>query len=104
MILRKRAVIYTRDSTDLQTTENRLLQLRQYARSMGFEIRAEISDQGTNGGKASARPGFQRLCTMIARREVDLVACWSVERLCRSLPELVGFLQDLRAKQIDLFL
>jgi DNA invertase Pin-like site-specific DNA recombinase len=101
----KRAVIYTRVVADPQTTEDQLLQLRQYARRMGFEIRAEISDQGTNGGKGKAdRPGFRQLCTMIARREVDLVASWAVDRLCRSLPELVGFLQDLRAKQIDLFL
>jgi DNA invertase Pin-like site-specific DNA recombinase len=40
----------------------------------------------------------------VARREVDAVAAWSVDRLGRSLQHLVGFLEELRAKGVDLYL
>jgi DNA invertase Pin-like site-specific DNA recombinase len=40
----------------------------------------------------------------VARKEVDLVAAWSVDRLGRSLQELVALLGELRAKGVDLYL
>jgi DNA invertase Pin-like site-specific DNA recombinase len=39
-----------------------------------------------------------------ARREFDMVMAWSVDRLGRSLQDLVGFLSELHALKIDLFL
>jgi DNA invertase Pin-like site-specific DNA recombinase len=38
------------------------------------------------------------------RREVDMVAAWSVDRLGRSLTDLLDFLRELHAKEVDLFL
>jgi DNA invertase Pin-like site-specific DNA recombinase len=40
----------------------------------------------------------------VARREVDMVAAWSVDRLGRSLTDLLDFLRELHAKGVDLFL
>src|SRR5262245_47210355 len=40
----------------------------------------------------------------VARREIDMVVAWSVDRLGRSLMDLLGFLRDLHAKGVDLFL
>lgn len=40
----------------------------------------------------------------IARKDFDRVAAWSVDRIGRSLPDLVGFLEELRAKGVDLYL
>jgi DNA invertase Pin-like site-specific DNA recombinase len=40
----------------------------------------------------------------VARREIDLVAAWSVDRLGRSLQDLLGFLGELHAKNVDLYL
>jgi DNA invertase Pin-like site-specific DNA recombinase len=39
-----------------------------------------------------------------ARREFDIVAAWSVCRLGRSLPDLIGLLGELRSRDIDLYL
>ena len=44
------------------------------------------------------------MCKGIARREFDLVAAWAVDRLGRSLQELVGFLGELHGKSVDLYL
>ena len=40
----------------------------------------------------------------MARHEVQIVAAWSVDRLGRSLPDLVAFLSDIQAKGCDLYL
>jgi DNA invertase Pin-like site-specific DNA recombinase len=44
------------------------------------------------------------LLKSVARREVDMVAAWSVDRLGRSLTDLLNFLRELHAKGVDLFL
>src|SRR6201999_1454509 len=60
---------------------------------------------GVSGAKGrDKRPGFDRLMIAVARREIDMVAAWSVDRLGRSITDLVGFLTDLHAKGVDLFL
>jgi DNA invertase Pin-like site-specific DNA recombinase len=38
------------------------------------------------------------------RRKIDVVAAWSVDRLGRSLQDLVGFLGELNAVECDLYL
>jgi DNA invertase Pin-like site-specific DNA recombinase len=40
----------------------------------------------------------------VARREFDLIAAWSVDRLGRSLQDLLGFLLELQSKRVDLYL
>lgn len=50
------------------------------------------------------KPQFDALLRAVARREFDAVAAWSVDRLGRSLQDLVAFLSDLQAKRIDLYL
>jgi DNA invertase Pin-like site-specific DNA recombinase len=66
---------------------------------------ATFADEGISGSKGrDRRPAFDRLCKGIARREFDLVAAWSVDRLGRSLQDLVGFLGELHSKGIDLYL
>ena len=48
------------------------------------------------------RPAFDRLCRDAAKRQFDMVMAWSVDRLGRSLQDLVGFLSELHALRIDL--
>jgi hypothetical protein len=48
------------------------------------------------------RPGFDKLHPGIIRREFDMVAAWSVDRLGRSLQNLISFLSELKAKEVDL--
>jgi DNA invertase Pin-like site-specific DNA recombinase len=64
-----------------------------------------FNDAGISGAKGrDKRPGFDRLMLAVARREIDMVAAWSVDRLGRSLTDLLSFLTDLHAKHVDLFL
>lgn len=101
----KRIAIYARVSTDQQSVENQLQVLREIAERSGWTIVHVFTDEGISGAKGrDQRPGFDALLKAVARREIDLVAAWSVDRLGRSLSDLVAFLSDLQGQGCDLFL
>ena len=101
----KRAVLYLRVSTIEQTTANQERELREVASRMGCEIGKVYKDHGISGAKGrDKRPAFDALCRDAAQRKFDVVMAWSVDRLGRSLQDLVGFLSELHAMRIDLFL
>ena len=100
-----RAAIYLRVSTDGQTTENQRLELEKVAYQSGWDIVEVYSDNGVSGSKGrDQRPEFDRLCKDATRRKFDVVMSWSVDRLGRSLPDLVTFLGELHALGVDLYL
>ena len=100
-----RIALYARVSTTGQTTENQINELRSAAERHGWEIIAEFVDNGISGAKGrDQRPNFDALLKSAARREFDLIAAWSVDRLGRSLQDLVCFLQEIHAKGINLYL
>lgn len=101
----KRIAIYTRVSQDSQTTENQRRELVAVAERNGWEVVAEFTDHGISGAKGrDKRPGYDALMKAVARREIDMVASWAVDRLGRSLQNLVGFLTEINAKGVDLYL
>jgi DNA invertase Pin-like site-specific DNA recombinase len=101
----KRAVLYLRVSTIDQTTANQERELREVATRMGCEIVKVYKDHGISGAKGrDKRPAFDALCRDAAQRKFDVVMAWSVDRLGRSLQDLVGFLSELHALKVDLFL
>ena len=101
----KRVALYARVSTDKQSTENQLIELREVAARMGWEVAGEYIDHGISGAKGRKdRPRLHALLNGVARKEFDVVASWSVDRLGRSLIDLVGFLQELHSMDVDLYL
>jgi len=101
----RRAAIYLRVSTLDQTTANQERELREIASRMGCEIVRIYKDHGISGTRGrDRRPAFDKLCRDAALREFDMVMAWSVDRLGRSLQDLVAFLSELHALKIDLLL
>ena len=101
----KRIALYTRVSQDTQTTENQRRELIAVAERNGWHIVAEYEDHGISGAKGrDQRPGYDALMKAVARREIDMVASWAVDRLGRSLQNLVTFLTEINAKGVDLYL
>ncbi len=97
--------LYARVSTDGQTVENQLQDLEAVAKREGWQIVEQFIDKGISGAKGrDGRPAFDRLCKGVVRGEFDLVASWSVDRLGRSLQDLVGFLNELQSKKVNLYL
>ncbi len=101
-----KAAIYARVSTtNGQNPENQILRLRDVAAKANWTVVEEFVDHGISGAKGrDKRPAFDQLCKAITRRDVDVVMAWSVDRLGRSLQDLVGFLGDLEAVGVDLYL
>lgn len=101
----RRAALYLRVSTDHQTTENQERELREVAKRSAWEIVHCYRDHAISGSKGrDKRPAFDLLCKDATRRRFDVVMAWSVDRLGRSLQDLVIFLSDLHALNVDLFL
>jgi DNA invertase Pin-like site-specific DNA recombinase len=77
--MNRKAVIYSRVSTNEQTIENQLQVLREVAEKKGFEVVREISDEGISGAKGrDARKGFDELITGSIRKEWDIILVWDV--------------------------
>jgi hypothetical protein len=101
----KRAVLYLRVSTSDQTTANQERELREVAERMACDIVKVYRDHGISGAKGrDKRPAFDKLCREAARREFEMVMAWSVDRLGRSLQDLIAFLSEIHALHIDLYL
>jgi len=100
----KKVCLYCRVSTTHQTSENQLRELRALAERMGYEIVSEFIDNGISGAKSRKdRPALDEMMKMATQRKFEMVMCWSIDRLGRSLQHLVEILNELQAMKIDLF-
>jgi DNA invertase Pin-like site-specific DNA recombinase len=103
---RKRVALYVRVSTDRkQTIANQKRELDAVAQRNGWTIVAVFKDEGISGANGrEKRPGFDQLLRGVTRKDFDIVAAWSVDRLGRSLKHLLDFIEELKAKNVDLYL
>jgi DNA invertase Pin-like site-specific DNA recombinase len=103
--MNRKAVIYSRVSTNEQTVENQLRVLREVAEKRGLEVVREISDEGISGAKGrNERPGFDELIKGSVTNEWDIILVWDVSRLGRSLKHLVAFLEDIQSVRCDMYI
>ena len=93
--------LYCRVSTSNQTTENQVLELQKVADRMGWAVTDTFTD--VISGAKSKRPGLDALMRGVARREFDMVMCWDVSRLGRSLSHLIALLGDFESKKTDFY-
>jgi len=101
----KRVAFYVRVSTDGQTTENQRLELEKVAVQRGWKIVEIYDDNSVSGAKGREyRRQFDALLKDATRGRFDVVAAWSVDRLGRSLQNLVAFLNELHGVGCDLYL
>jgi DNA invertase Pin-like site-specific DNA recombinase len=71
---------------------------------MGYEIVSEFIDSGISGAKSRKdRPALDEMMKLATQRKFEMVMCWSIDRLGRSLQHLVEILNELQAMRIDLF-
>jgi len=100
----KRIAIYARVSTNQQTCENQLTELRAVADRAGYQIVSEFVDEGISGAKGRQnRPALDRMLKECTRRRFDLVMCWDISRLGRSVQNLIEIMNELQSLKVDLF-
>jgi len=101
----KRAALYLRVSTDGQVTENQRLALEAVAAQRGWNVVAVYEDAGISGAKGrDKRPGLDKLLTDATKARFDVVLAWAMDRLGRSLADLIDTLKTLEGGHVDLFL
>lgn len=100
-----RAALYLRTSSNERTVENQRRELEAAAAQRGWVIVATYADEGISGSKGrDKRPGLDGLLKDATRGKFDVVMCWAVDRMGRSLADLLGSLQELHGAKVDLFL
>jgi len=100
----KRVAFYVRCSTKRQELTNQVRELEEAARSQGWQVAGCYEDFGVSGGKGREdRKGLDALLKDVARKKFDLVAVWSVDRLGRSLKDLISTMTEIRENGCDLF-
>lgn len=99
-----RVAIYCRVSTDSQTVENQIRELQEVATRSNWNVIGIYSDQGISGAKdRTERPQLDALIKDANKRKFDMIACWSIDRLGRSIQTLVQFMNDMNAIGVDLY-
>ena len=102
---KRRVAFYLRVSTTGQTVENQRRELQELADRSGWQVVAVYQDDGISGTKGrERRPQFDAMLKAATRRQFDMIAAWSLDRLGRSLQDLVGFLSEIKGAGVDLFL
>lgn len=100
----KRAALYVRVSTDHQTVENQIMTLTEIAERRGWTIVEKYQDHGISGAKGrDQRPALDAMLKDACRGKFDVVMAVAIDRLGRSLIDLLNTVQELEACHCDLF-
>ena len=98
--MKQTVVIYTRVSTDKQTTDSQLASLREYCARHDWQDVQVITD--TISGSKISRKGLDQLMKAVRAGKVDVVLCYNLDRLGRSLSHLVQLLGEFAAHKVAL--
>jgi DNA invertase Pin-like site-specific DNA recombinase len=100
-----RVALYLRVSTSEQNTANQARELKKVCVQRGWFIARIFEDHGISGAKGrDKRPALDQMLKAATRGEFDIVAAWAVDRLGRSLADLISILNDLNAAKVGLYL
>src|SRR5713101_1430419 len=97
---KKRAGVYVRVSTDGQDTEMQESELKEYCARRGWES-ILYRDRGQSGAKQD-RPALNSLLSDLRKRRLHVVLVWSLDRLARSLKQLLSISEECRSLGVDL--
>ena len=101
----KTVAIYVRVSTDKQTVDNQLSDLRKSALRNDWNVVKEYVEKPVSGSYGrDKRPEWDTLLKDVNRKLFDGILIWDISRAGRSLQHLVQFLDDIQSKNIDLYI
>ena len=96
-----RAAIYCRVSTNDQNVDMQTRDLRKLADGRGFVVVKEYTDEGQSGAKNS-RPALDRMLTDAKAGKFEVILIWRLDRLGRSLGNLIRLLEDFKSWNVAL--
>jgi DNA invertase Pin-like site-specific DNA recombinase len=98
--MKKTAAIYVRCSTLDQEIGLQENELREFAERRGWDYEV-FADRGQSGAKDS-RPALNQLLQQLRRKKFDVVCVWALDRLARSLRQLLNIAEECKALGVDL--
>lgn len=99
-----KAAIYARVSTKQQSVESQLHQLKAVAAADGYTDVELFLDEGISGAKGrDKRPGLDNLLKAATRREVDKIYVFSIDRIGRSVTDLISTLEEIQAANVGIY-
>ncbi len=97
--MNKRIAIYLRVSTDQQSTDLQRHEIEHYLKTRGWSSVAIYSDKLS--GTTTKRPGLQKMLSDARSRSFDVLIIWKLDRLFRSLKDLITTLNELTELKVD---
>jgi DNA invertase Pin-like site-specific DNA recombinase len=98
--IKMKVAIYTRVSTQDQTNENQLIELRRFCQNNNHEVVAEFSD--TISGTKSSRPELDKMMQAMREKQFEAVIVWKFDRLGRSTKHLLQVIEEMKNKNVGL--
>ena len=95
-----KVAIYSRVSTHDQDEQLQVPRLRDFCNRLGYEIYKEYSDVAS--GKNANRPGWKALQSDARRGEFEAIIVVKLDRIMRSLAQLLDVLQDFEKRRISI--
>jgi DNA invertase Pin-like site-specific DNA recombinase len=99
---RMKAAIYLRVSTDKQTTSAQRQELREICKRRGWDGVIEYED--VISGAKFTRVGLDKMMTEVRRGRLDVVLCYKLDRLGRSLVSVAQLIGEMIDNKVALII
>lgn len=104
MITMKKVVIYARVSTKTQEYDRQVLELREYAKRMEYEVVAEFTEKVSGAKRVEEREALTELLAYVETHKVDKVLVYECSRLSRRAVDFLTVIEYLTAKRIGVYI
>jgi len=81
-----KAVIYIRVSTEDQTEISQLKPCEAFCEKNGYSVVDVIKDHARSAYKNVERPGYNKILTMVKKKQINHVVVWAIDRWTRKGP------------------
>ena len=97
----KKVVIYARVSTNGQEYDHQLVQLREYAQKMQYDVVAEFSEKISGAKKIAERQALTELLNYVDTHKVDKVLVFECSRLSRRAIDFLSVIEHFNARKVS---
>ena len=100
----KKVVIYARVSTNGQEYDHQLVQLREYAQKMQYDVVAEFSEKISGAKKIAERQALTELLAYVDSHKVDKVLVFECSRLSRRAIDFLSVIEHFNARKVSVYI
>ena len=99
-----KVIIYARVSTKTQDYDRQIMELREYARKMEYDVVAEFTEKISGAKKVEERQALTELLAYTEQHHVDKVLIYECSRLSRRAVDFLGVIENLSARKISVYI